>query len=298
MSRLAALLSAFLCLAAATSQAGEVELPYRGIVLNANLELAEGRSLADGVVLVVHDTLADYTVETVSGLQRRLGERGHSSLAINLSLGVDDRHGTYDCATFHTHRHTDAIDEIGAWLDWLVGRGGRRVVLLGHSRGANQGAWFVRKRDHPTVRKVVLVAPMTWSLDRMADRYKERFGTPLFARIGRAASLVLGGKGETVLEEVDFLDCPRARVTADSFFGYYRNDPWFDTPEMLDGIDLPVLVVAGSADKAFPDLAGKVEGKRIDTVRLRVIAGAGRLFEGAHAERLADIVAGFIEGPE
>ena len=48
----------------------------------------------------------------------------------------------YDCATPHTHRHADAVEEIGAWLGWLQSQGVAKVALLGHSRGGNQTARF------------------------------------------------------------------------------------------------------------------------------------------------------------
>lgn len=61
----------------------------------------------------------------------------------------------YDCAKPHRHRLVDALDEIAAWVDWLKQRGASDIVLLGHSRGGNQAAWYAkhslatsRFRDH------------------------------------------------------------------------------------------------------------------------------------------------------
>ena len=56
---------------------------------------------------------------------------------------VGDRHGTFACETPHAHRDSDALDEIGLWLDWLETRGAERIVLLGHSRSGNQVKLFV-----------------------------------------------------------------------------------------------------------------------------------------------------------
>jgi len=159
---IAALMAAFTFWGVAAS-AEEVKQPFNGLTLNANLDLAEGKTVADGVVLMTHGTLGHNGMEIIKTLQGLLKERGRSTLAITLSLGKDDRHGMYGCDGTHDHRHIDALDEIGAWLEWLKKKGAKDVVLLGHSRGGDQTAWFAVERDDPAIRKIVLIAPMTWS---------------------------------------------------------------------------------------------------------------------------------------
>ena len=61
-------------------------------------------------------------MEPIANLQDVLTERGFNTLAITLSLGISDRKGIYDCAQPHRHLHTDALDEISAWLQWVGGR--------------------------------------------------------------------------------------------------------------------------------------------------------------------------------
>ena len=64
----------------------------------------------------------------------------------------------YDCATPHRHRHTDAMAEIGAWLDWLKAQGAEQVALLGHSRGGNQTARFAAATADPVVTNVIVTS--------------------------------------------------------------------------------------------------------------------------------------------
>jgi hypothetical protein len=89
-------------------QAKEVTQTFEGQTLNANLVLTD-----DGyngpVALLLHGTLTHKGRSTYSQLQDNLNAYGISSLAINLSLGLNDRHGEYDCAVTHTHKHTDAL---------------------------------------------------------------------------------------------------------------------------------------------------------------------------------------------
>ena len=152
-----------LCVAVAANlaHANEVTLPYRGVSLNANLELAPGKQAADGVILITHGGLAHRDMELISYLQTLLKARGYNTLAINLSLGLDNRHGMYDCAITHRHQNDDAVDEIGEWVNWLREQGAGRVVLLGHSRGGAQTALYAAERDNEGVKAIVLMAPAT-----------------------------------------------------------------------------------------------------------------------------------------
>lgn len=282
--------------AVTTAAAEEVTLEHGGLTLNARLETAREDWQAGPVVLITHGTLAHNGMEIIATLQGLLMDQGLSSLAINLSLGLDDRHGMYDCAVPHAHRHTDALDEIGVWLDWLKRRGVRRVVLAGHSRGGNQTAWFAAERPDPAVTGVVLIAPATWSESHAVDDYQRRFKTELAPLLARADALVEAGRGAEWMEHTGFVYCPDAKVQARSFVSYHAPEPRLDTPRLLDGIEVPVLVVAGSMDEVVPDVAEKVEPRADgERVRLVVIEGAGHFFRDLNADELAEHVGEFID---
>ncbi len=131
MVRMFSLLIFFIAVNCAYSQ--EVGLQQEALTLNGNLEKA-GNWPAGPTILVTHGTLSHNKSELITALQELFLENGVSTLAINLSLGLNDRHGPYDCATSHAHKHEDAVKEIGAWLGWLKKQGVNQVVLLGHSR--------------------------------------------------------------------------------------------------------------------------------------------------------------------
>jgi len=287
---LLAFLIAVLVIAARPAAAEEVRLKHGGLTLNARLVVASEKTLADGVIVIVHGTLAHSGSGTIAGLASTLGERGLSTLAINLSLGIDDRQGMYDCGATHRHRHLDALDEIGAWLDWLRAKGAGPVLLLGHSRGGNQVARFAAERGHPVLRRLVLLAPMTSVPERTAARFKQRNGASLLPVMQRAAALVATGKGATVMKGVGVLYCPGADVTAASFASYYpQSDLRLDTPSIVEEIKLPTLVVAGSDDRLVPDVARRIkpmaDGKPLS---LAVVEGADHFFLDLFAEDVAD----------
>lgn len=282
---------------AGSAAAEEITLPYNGLSLNANLELAQGKALADGVVLITHGTLAHNGMETISALQQAFKDQGRNTLAINLSLGLDNRHGMYECATPHTHRHTDALDEIGAWLGWLKQQGAQAVVLLGHSRGGNQTAWFAAERPDPAVKAVVLLAPITWNDDDTAKEYQTRYGKPLQPALERAQALVKAGKGNALLQHTDFIYCQDTSANAAAFVSYYAPDPRRDTPHLLPKINRPTLVIAGSEDTVVADIAQKTrplaDGKRL---QLKVIEGADHFFRDLYADEVAEAVGAFLSG--
>ncbi|MDH5750471.1 MAG: alpha/beta hydrolase [Rhodospirillales bacterium] len=277
------------------ARAGEVNISHNGLTLNANLEFAKGKSMADGLVLITHGTLAHNKMEFIAALQGLLKERGQSSLAINLSLGLDNRHGMYPCKETHTHKYTDALDEIGAWLQWLQGQGVKNVILAGHSRGGNQTAWFAAERDHPLISKVVLIAPGVWSKDKFAKSYAKTYNKMLGPVLETAQRLAETGKGSTEMKNVDFLYCSDTTVTASSFFSNYRDDERRDTVTVATRIKKPVLFGIGSDDSVNPGLKELVapiaDGKSIHYVE---IEGAGHFFRDLYGEDLADAVAEFI----
>ncbi len=281
---------------AAPAAAEDVQLRFRGVTLNANLELAEGTSAADGIVLITHGLMANHRMELVSTLQALLKERGRSSLAITLSLGRDDRRGTVDCALAHRHRRSDALDEIGAWIAWLKTQGAVPLALLGHSSGGNQAAWYAATRADPAIRAVVLLAPSTWDPGGAAERYRARHGKALADVLARARGMVGSGQGSAVMENTGFLYCPGAsRVTADSFLSYYGGAPDRYTPALLPRIAKPTLVIAGTEDRVVPDVIDAVR-PMADGRKLRLVAvdGAGHFFRDLFAEDVADAIDDFL----
>ncbi len=279
--------------------AEEVKIKHGGLTLNANLNVASGKKLSDGVVLMVHGTLAHKDMEIIVALQDMLKERVLSSLAVTLSLGIDDRHGMYDCPTPHNHRDGDAMKEIRSWVDWLKIKGASAITLLGHSRGGNQAARYAAGTPDPAVQRAVLVAPATYTPGKPAEGYQRRYKKDLGPILERAQDLAQEGKGETLLEGVDFLYCPGTSVTAATFADYYRANPDRDTPSVIRRIMLPVLAVAGGGDRINPGFGRKMKHQPQANVKLAVIEDAGHFFLDLFGEDLADAIAEFIaKGPE
>lgn len=278
------------------AQAKEVTLQHKGLTLNANLELAVGKKLADGAILITHGSLAHNGMEIVVYLQNLLKEKGYNTLAINLSLGLDNRHGMYDCKVTHRHRNDDAAEEIGVWTAWLKKQGASRVTVLGHSRGGMQTVLYAAERADPAVNAVVLLAPATRE-NNDAARYQQLFNKPLTRTLEKAQQRVKDGKGGSVLQHVSLLTCADAPVTAESFVSYYGPQARIDTLSLIPKIRQPVLVVVAGNDNIVVGLDKKiaplVDGKR---VQLKVVDSADHFFRDLYADDAVDAIDVFLKG--
>jgi pimeloyl-ACP methyl ester carboxylesterase len=287
-------------LMAGPSIAEGVKIPYQGLTLNANLSLAPGSALGDGVVLITHGTQAHSGLELVRGLQEGLLDQGRNSLAINLSLGIDDRQGLWDCDVPSRYRHEDAVGEIGAWVDWLESRGAKDLVLMAHSRGGSQSLWYAAEHDSDNIRSLVLLAPGLSTRKREIDTYRQRFDKDLLPILSRAQTLVEEGRGDTLLEDVPFLViCPETSVSASSFVSFYANDTRRDTPYWLNKVTKPTLIITASADTMVPELPDRVrpfvDGAR---VQLETVEMAGHFFRDLNLDDAIDAAVAFIESVE
>ncbi len=283
-----------LSMVAHAAHAAELTLPYKGLTLNAKLELAPGKTRADGVILITHAGLAHRGMELYLYLQKLFKERGYNTLAINLSLGLNNRHGMYDCQVSHRHRYTDAAEEIGAWVDWLQKQGVKQVVLLGHSRGAGETALYASERDNPLVQAVVLMAPDTRETNDAAA-YLKSYKKPLAQVLEEAQKRVTEGQGGMLLEHSDLLYCPDTSVTADTFVSYYGPDPRLDTAYLIPKIKKPTLLVIAGNDEVILNkqkFAPLADGKR---VQIKVIEGADHFFRDLNADDAVEVVSTFLK---
>jgi pimeloyl-ACP methyl ester carboxylesterase len=288
--------AALMLLLAAPAGAEEVQIRHEGARLNGELALAAGKTLADGVVLLTHGTLLHGGAELMRALQDGLEERGLSSLAITLSLGQDDRRGAFDCAAPHRHLHGDAVGEIAAWVSWLRAEGSARIVLAGHSRGGAQTALYLgSSRADPAVAGAVLVAPALFERAKVEADYARSHGAKLAPLVEKARAMVAAGRGAEPLGPVGFLYCPEADASAAAFLDYYGDAPQKDTPTLLAAVAKPILVVTGSRDQVFPDLAERLAPLAAQkNVRVSTIAEADHFFQDLYADEVAEQAAAFI----
>ena len=270
------------------SAAEEVTLEYLGLDLTANFEMAPGKSFKDGAVLLVHDTQGHGRMELMAALQDGLRDNGINSLAITLGLGLDKRHGMFDCGLEQDHRHEDAVDEIAAWVRWLKDKGAASITVAGHGRGANQAALYAINKLDKAVKRLVLIAPLMQTPEKTEAEYRARFGKPLRPELGKAEELVATERGNQLTDVAGFLNCQHAQVTAGAFADYYGVNEKFKTTNLLQSIKIPVLLAVGDADPNLGEIqAAQGEFAGDKTVTFAIVPGADQDFRDAGADEVA-----------
>lgn len=279
-------------------QAKEVTQQYSGLTINANLELADGKTLEDGVVLILHGTMAHNRMEIIEASQQALLENNTSSLAINLSLDIDNRHGFYDCTLPQRHNLDAGLDELDAWVNWLLEKGVSGITIMAHSRGANQAMVYAVERPDPAVTHLVLLAPNTNLSPK--PQYEARYGEIFDETLDRVKQRIAAGKGAELMDEVDFSYCPQATVTADTFYSYNRlDDRYRQFPKYLSKMPIPTLILTGTQDELVPNIAKDV-APFLDAGRIRLIEvdEAGHFFLDFNIEEAIEASVEFIASSE
>jgi pimeloyl-ACP methyl ester carboxylesterase len=271
-----------LAAAGGAARAEPVQIKPSLLRLNGNLEMPPGKTVSDGVIVMVHGTLSWHGQETIVALQKNLKARGLGSLAITLSLGVDDRQRTRRCDVVHDYALAGAKREVGLWLEWLKGQKAGAVDLMGFSRGGAQVAAFAP--EFQNVRKVVLLAPAFATSVEQAEIYKRAFGHDLAAEIEEAR------KNPLAKRTVDFLTCKEAPVLNATFLDGYSELP----PRLAAKTGHPTLVVVAGKDEVVPDLAKRLPSD----IKPVVIEGADHFFHDLYGEEAADVIAKFLTTTE
>jgi pimeloyl-ACP methyl ester carboxylesterase len=266
--------------AAAAAHAEPVQIKPSLLRLNGNLELPPGKTASDGVVILLHGMLSWHGQETIAALQKNLKTRGVGSLAITLSLGVDDRRGARRCDVVHDYAIAGAKREVGLWIEWLKGQQAKYVDLLGFSRGGAQVAAFAPEFQFPNVRKVVLLAPAFATSLEQAESYRRAYGHDLASELAEAR------KNPLARRTTDFLICKQAPVLNATFLDGYSEMP----PSLAARTGHQTLVVVAGKDEVVPDLTRRLPS----SVKPAVIDGADHFFHDLYGEDAADVIAKFL----
>ena len=235
-------------------------------------------------------------MEIIKASQDALLENGQSSLAINLSYGVDNRHGSYDCMVPISFKLSDVMTELDAWLNWLKSQGVKKSILMGHSISANQVLVYSINRNDPAISGLVLLVPNTVGSPSSSQRYETRYGASLDSVLERAKKMIADGNADQLMENTDFGFCPKSSVTADAFHDFYQQGNKFWTSHLyLPDVKVPTLVIAASMDEVQPDIEKHVK-PYVDNklIFLTVIDGAGHFFRDFNIEDAVEKAVEFI----
>lgn len=275
--------------------AQEVTVKQDKLTLRADLNLASDKKIQDGVVLLLHGTLAHNRMEIIKTVAELLNDKGFNTLSINLSYSLDQRPSQMlDCAIEHQHQHEDAMQEISTWMQWLKEQGVEQVYLMGHSRGGNQIAWYASEQDNDLIKKIVLIAPATWSAEKSKQEYEERYKSSLADLLTQAQAKLEVGQGTEILDTTGFIYCEKAKASAKSILSYYHTDERKNTPSLFPTITKPILVIMGSDDKVMEDLPTQMAQVKQENIKTAMIEGADHFFLDLYADEVVEKTVKFL----
>jgi hypothetical protein len=246
---------------------------------------------------MLHGTLAHGRMETMAAVQDLLAERGFNTLSVNLSYGIDAREGMFACDRPITQGLQGHFGELEAWMGWLREAGYGPVTLLGHSRGGNQVARF-----SPGAHARGGAGP---GVDR-AEHLRRRVGRqPATRRSPGCRCARVWIRPRSCCEWVSPRRCCRMSgfSTARSwmshpaaFLDYYHPEPEHDTPTVIEGIELPTLVIIGSEDDVVADLPERIAAlEQPIGCQTVTVDGADHFFRDFFADDVVEAAVDFLE---
>lgn len=281
--RLFVLISALLLSVATLAE--PVQINRAGIKLNGNLIAAADNQQT--AFFILHGTWAHAAMELPATLQALLAEEGYASLAITLSLGVNDRQGFFDCESPVVQGHEAAIDELHAWYLFLREQGYSNVVLIAHSRGGAQAALYQQYYPQDKLSALVLLAPMTWQQGVEEKAYHDKYGVNLNKQLAQADQYRQAGKA--LFTPPGILYCENTPVSPHAFISYYSALPEKNTSALLADTAIQTVVYLGSEDPLSISFA-KQQGIFVNKNNITVvnINGADHFFRDLYTDELIE----------
>jgi len=271
--------SVFAHAAHAVNSVVEIKLPSGKV---ASAEYRMGKS-GKPAVLMLHGFLQTRNFPTVAGAAETLNAAGHTVLAPTLSLGISRRKMSLPCEAAHAHTLEQDVAELVFWTDWLMQRGHKRIVLIGHSFGSVQILSMLSKKQSPAVAKAILISLSDVEVKQDAE-----------ARAKLVRTLRERPSQDKSLQEAEIGHCKKYVAPAPALLSYLT----ITRQSILDALakpSVPIEVILGSADERMgPDWSAKLAARG---VAVRTIDGANHFFDKQHEFDLQDALLQAVQEP-
>lgn len=228
-------------------------------------------------VLILHGFLQTQNNATVSNLGAALATEGLSVLAPTLSLGISQRRQSLSCETPHPHHFDADVAEVEFWVNWLLQRGVKSIILIGHSTGNVQMLAYANQYPHQEIKKFIAV-----SLIEFAREFGGKQNTLQFRQAQKKVK-----QGDTRLDDYNLSYCNKYVAPADAYLSYAS----WDASKILAGIralKIPVVIIAGDADDRMRH--GWLDKLKALPVKISTVKGANHFFSDIHEFELHDRV--------
>ena len=244
-------------------------------------ESAASRPLPFDAVLLVHGTGSNfYQSSLLEFLAERFRQRGVATLRGNtrghdgISTLVGERGGRRLGAAYEIV--DDCRHDLAGWIEFLRGRCGPRIALVGHSLGAVKSLYAAAHEPGLNPALIVAISPPRLSYEVFCGSPKS---AEFLADCRRAEALVAEGRDGTLLDVT--VPLPMA-IAAAGYLEKYGPDARYDFVPHLKRIKCPLLVTFGAKEVAdnvafqgLPELVGP---------RATVVAEADHFYTGRRDE--------------
>lgn len=235
-----------------------------GLSVTADYQQGEG---AKPAVLLLHGFLQTRNFSTVTSMNEELRDAGYPTLVPTLSLGVSNRKQSLQCEAIHTHTMEEDVAEIDFWVNWLVAKGHKSVVLVGHSYGSLQSLVYMTTYRHAVVKKLVAVSLV--DVDQAVGKKANE------SQIAEAKRLL--EENSSLLESYQIAFCQKYVAPPAAFLSYLKwtKELIFDA---LGSLGRDVEVIIGSNDHRM-DSDWPRQLQQIG-VKIMTVDGANHFFDG------------------
>ena len=190
----------------------------------------------------------------------------------------------------------ESIYDIDSAVDKAISLGYKRIILLGHSYGCNKVLYYYNQKKDENIKKIVLLAPCDIPSEGKKFLSKEEYEKAK----KEATDLVNQGKEK---ELIDFSVMANGKIAAGTYYYDFlpggENDfiKYSDCKngksKVLNSIDVPVLVVFGSADECVLtepiDTVKEYLKNNINNCNIQIIEGANHSYTNNYQE-LGEII--------
>lgn len=234
------------------------------------------------VALILHGYLQTRNFPLIYNLADALSNEGYAVLTPTLSLGVTHRSQSLACEAIHTHSMQDDVNELRYWINWLAGRGHKKIVLIGHSFAAVQFLSYAQIQTAVEVTQMIFISP---------SDMEHRFWSE--GRVDRKNAAEIAVKNRTALESFELGFCRQYRSTAPAYLSYVT----WTQERVLDALHknkIPAVALFGETDTVVSkEWAAQV---RKAGVKVTIIPDANHFFDDSSSEfELIEIIARLLQ---
>jgi pimeloyl-ACP methyl ester carboxylesterase len=221
------------------ANAEEVVLSFKHTPLKGVAEYSKGDANKP-VVLILHGFLTNNQFHTITAMSDALQLEGYSTLAPNLTLGMNLRRNALSCTSIHTHTLQQDLQEVDQWVQWLSQKGHDRVILLGHSSGSQQLIEYVVKYPHPTIKQMLLTSTFYLNGTELGTQKRD---------LEYATKEINNGSSRP--HPYSFLFCNNNYHATPESFMSYQTITRQRLLSTLSSIDIPTYTIMGGDDERY-----------------------------------------------